>query len=246
MLFGASSTLAADNDAEKTRAEISSIETVLPRIADRGAGLFLLARRYAHVGDQAKALELLKECMSLEAGFDPSDSPSLQPLRPHPEFVAMAEQAARQYPPVHHATVAFDIPTTDLFPEGLAVDAANGTFYMGSMHHKKIVSFTLSGPVKARSVRDFVKEGPYELMPVGGVHVDPADHSPARLHSTPVCPRARRYRRRSKTRCLPTGCRAFPRTCLAPRRNGPHARLAWRPGGMAAACRDGNTSTCPC
>ncbi|MGH9864895.1 MAG: hypothetical protein ACRD4H_05705, partial [Candidatus Acidiferrales bacterium] len=45
-------------------------------------------------------------------------------------------------------------------------------FYMGSMHLKKIISITDAGKVS-----DFVKPGVYDLMPVGGVHVDPEDRS---------------------------------------------------------------------
>jgi hypothetical protein len=33
---------------------------------DRGAALFLLARRYAHLGELQKALALLKECIALD------------------------------------------------------------------------------------------------------------------------------------------------------------------------------------
>jgi len=59
-----------------------------------------------------------------------------------------------------------------LFPEGLAVDASNGVFYMGSMHSKKIVRFTLND-----GVSDFVKQDAYDLSPVGGVHVDREDQT---------------------------------------------------------------------
>jgi hypothetical protein len=161
-------------DAENVRAEIRTVENVLPKIPDRGAALFLLSRQYAHLGELQKALALLKECMALDAGFDPEpeESPSLRPLGSNPEFREMLEEARRRYPPVHTAKVAFTVPATDLFPEGLAVDTEKQRFYMGSMHRKKIVKFTLKGKVS-----DFVKQGSYNLMPVGGVHVDPTDHS---------------------------------------------------------------------
>jgi sugar lactone lactonase YvrE len=161
-------------DAQKVRAEIRAVENVLPKVPDRGAALFLLARQYAHLGELQKALALLKECMGLDAGFDPepAQSPSLRPLSSNTEFRAMIEQVRRRYPPVHKASVAFTVPAKDLFPEGLAVDSRKQVFYMGSMHHNKIVKFALDG-----SVSDFVKEDLYDLMPIGGVHVDPADHS---------------------------------------------------------------------
>lgn len=163
----------ASADAED-RAEIRSLETILPTVPDRGATLFLLARKYAHLGQLQKALALLKQCVALDAGFvpDPNNSPSLRPLQASLEFQHLLDQARRRYLPVRKASVAFTVAATDLFPEGLAVDASNALFYMGSMHRKKIVKFTLTGEVS-----DFVKQDLYDLSPVGGVHVDPADHS---------------------------------------------------------------------
>jgi len=73
---------------------------------------------------------------------------------------------------VHRARVAFTIPESDLFPEGLTADVENHVFYMGSRHVEKIVRISEAGKVS-----DFVKPSLYDLMPVGGVHVDPADHS---------------------------------------------------------------------
>ena len=171
---GSAAGSAQPDDAQRVRAEILAVENVLPKVPDRGAALFLLARQYAHLGELQKALKLLKDCVWLDAGFDPepAQSPSLRPLGSNTEFRAMIEQVRRRYPPVHKASVAFTVPAKDLFPEGLAVDSQKQVFYMGSMHHNKIVKFALDG-----SVSDFVKEDMYDLMPIGGVHVDPADHS---------------------------------------------------------------------
>ena len=164
----------APADAENVRAEIRSLEAILAKVPDRGALLFLLARRYAHLGELQKALALLKECMALDAGFvpDPSNSPSLRPLEVNSEFRDLLAQSRRRYSPVHKAHVAFTVPAKDLFPEGLAVDASNGLFYMGSMHRKKVIKFTLTG-----GVSDFVRQDLFDLSPVGGIHVDPVDHS---------------------------------------------------------------------
>jgi hypothetical protein len=121
-----------------------------------------------------KALVLLKECVALDAGFvpDPKNSPSLRPLQSNAEFRELLLQARHRHLPVHKAHVAFTVRAEDLFPEGLAVDALKGLFYMGSMHRKKIVEFRLTG-----GVTDFVGQDVYDLSPVGGVHVDPADHT---------------------------------------------------------------------
>src|SRR6266566_2166663 len=126
----------APADAQKVRAEIRAVENVLPKIPDRGAALFLLARQYAHLGELQKALVLFKECVALDAGFDPepAESPSLRVLTSNTEFRSMLERVRRRHPPVHKARVAFTVPAMDLFPEGLAVDTEKKLFYMGSMH----------------------------------------------------------------------------------------------------------------
>ena len=161
--------ISAPSDAEKLRAETRAVEEMHQRLADPGL-LCFLARRYAGLGDQQRALGFLKECIAADVGYDPADVSAFQPLL-NAEFRELAEQA-RRYARVHHARVAFTVLDKDLFPEGLAVDAEKRVFYMGSMHRKKIVRITLSG-----KVTDFVKQDAYELMPIGGVHVDPADHS---------------------------------------------------------------------
>jgi hypothetical protein len=71
------------------RTEIQKVEQSLAKIADRGAAVFFLARRYAQVGDLDKALSLLKECIALDQGFDPGDLPQFEALHSNPEFQAM-------------------------------------------------------------------------------------------------------------------------------------------------------------
>ncbi len=67
-------------------AEIQAVEKSLPKIADHGAALFFLAKRYAQIGDLDKGLALLKECIALDQGFDPSEGPSLKLCAPTPSF----------------------------------------------------------------------------------------------------------------------------------------------------------------
>ena len=164
--------VAAPGDPQRLRHEIKVVEGMLPQLVDRGAALYLLAHHYARLGDQAKALALLKECVALDEGFDPEDAKAFVPLKSDPRFHDLIERVRRRYPPVRRAHIAFTVTQNDLFPEGLAVDASKRVFYMGSMHHNKIVTVSEAG-----EVTEFVEEGLYDLMPVGGVHVDPTDHS---------------------------------------------------------------------
>ena len=162
---------AADN-VQRLRDEIKAAEEILPRLVDRAAALYLLANHYARLGEYAKALSLLKQCVALNEEFDPARVKAFAPLRSDSEFRDLVERARRQNPPVHRARVGFTVAQTDLFPEGLAADAPKRVFYMGSEYHNKIVTISEAG-----EVTDFVKEGTFDLMPVGGVHVDPMDHS---------------------------------------------------------------------
>lgn len=158
-------------DSQHFRDEIKALEQLLPRLVDRGAALFLLAHDYARLGELERALDLLKQCVALHEGFDPGGDTAFAPLRSRSEFLSLVESVRRQNPPIRRAHVAFTVPQNDLFPEGLAVDASKRVFYMGSEYHNKIVRISETG-----EVTDFVKEGVYDLMPVGGVHVD-SDYS---------------------------------------------------------------------
>jgi hypothetical protein len=160
------------SDRARIHAEITRIEEAMPKSSDRGAGLFLLATEYVRLGDWAKAISLLKKCISLDEGFDPSGSIILSPLRSSPEFEELIAEVRARRAPVQRAQVAFTFPADDLFPEGLAVDADRHIFYMGSMHRKKLVMRAENGQIS-----DFVKPGVYNLLGLGGMKVDPGDHS---------------------------------------------------------------------
>jgi sugar lactone lactonase YvrE len=156
---------------ERFQAEIHEVESSLPQISDRGAAIFFLASLYAGLGDSQKALALLEQC-PIQEGFDPGGVRAFRSLESNSEFRGWVARIHQRYHPVHNAHVAFAVAESDLFPEGLAVDSTDHLFYLGSEYHNKIVKITETGRAS-----DFVRQGLYDLMPVGGVHVDPADHS---------------------------------------------------------------------
>jgi len=164
--------VATAENAARFRADIKKIEDALPRLKDRGAGLFFLARRHTQLGELQQALSLLEQCVALEEGFEPGDSDTFGPLRPDSRFQALAAKARRGRSAVHRAHVAFTIPQPDLIPEGIAVDPANRLFYLGSVTHRKIIKVSEAGDAS-----DFVPAGRYQLLPFNGVRVDTKDHS---------------------------------------------------------------------
>src|SRR6266403_395227 len=68
--------LAEPADAAEVREQIAVVEKLKTVVPDRGAVLFFLSTAKQHLGETREALELLKECLKLREGFDPSGSPS--------------------------------------------------------------------------------------------------------------------------------------------------------------------------
>src|SRR5262245_10363175 len=62
-----------DNAAE-VRAQIAAVEKLTGTYVDRGAALYFLAATKMHFGETREAMELLKQCVALDEGFDPSGS----------------------------------------------------------------------------------------------------------------------------------------------------------------------------
>jgi DNA-binding beta-propeller fold protein YncE len=70
------------------------------------------------------------------------------------------------------AKPAFTIHIADLIPEGLAADPVDGSLYMSSIYHRKIVKILPDGKVS-----DFIAEGQDGILSVLGLKVDPRDRS---------------------------------------------------------------------
>lgn len=161
---------AEPTDAPQVRAQIAEVEKLLPHLADRGAGLYFLAVSKEHLGESIDALKLLKECIDLEEGFEPSDEPTFAGLKGTHDFDEMVEHAQKSFPVVNQAHVVMVTHAKDLIPEGLAYDAKGKTFLLGSIHLKKIVGIT-----EDSHTADFVPQGRYGLLPILGLRMDPKD-----------------------------------------------------------------------
>src|SRR6267378_4711249 len=161
--------LAEPADAAEVREQIAVVEKLKTVVPDRGAVLFFLSTAKQHLGETREALELLKECLKLREGFDPSGSPSFLGLKSTKEFDDLVAAVRRDFPAVARARLAFVTDEKDLIPEGLSYDAKQNLFYLGSLNRKKIVKIDAEGRVS-----DFVPADRYRLLPVLGIRLDPA------------------------------------------------------------------------
>jgi hypothetical protein len=157
-------------DAAETRAQIAIVEKLLPHFPDRGAALYFLAASRQHLGESLEALKLLKECIALGEGFDPSGGPEYAGLRGSHEFTELVEKVHRDFPVEAHARLMLLTEEKNLIPEGLAWDPNRKVFYLSSLAQKKIVQITLDSHTS-----DFVPAGRDHLLPVLGIRLDPRD-----------------------------------------------------------------------
>jgi len=161
---------AEPDDAAEVRNQIADVEALLPAYVDRGAALYFLAAARMHLLETREALELLKQCMALEEGFDPSGGPEFAGLRGEHVFTEIVERAKARFPVVAQARKALVTEDRDLIPEGLAWDAKREVFYLSSLHRRKIVQINLENRVS-----DFLQPAPEPLLPVLGIRLDPND-----------------------------------------------------------------------
>jgi hypothetical protein len=164
--------LAEPDNAAELRARIAIVEQLMPKLPDRGATLFFLAAWKQRLGETREAIELLKECVTLQDGFDPSGHAAFRGLKGTKEFDVLVERVHRDFPVVAQAHQAFVTEEKDLVPEGLAYDSSQNLFYLSSLNRRKIVQIT---PESRTS--DFVPGDQYHLLPVLGIRLDPNDGS---------------------------------------------------------------------
>lgn len=161
---------AEPTDAEEVRAQIAIVEKLKAVVPDRGAVLYFLSAANQHLGETREALGLLKECLALREGFDPSGDPAFLGLKGTKEFDDLVAAVHRDFPATAQAQLAFVTEEKDLVPEGLAYDAKQNLFYLSSLNRKKIVKIDGEGRTS-----NFVPGERYGLLPVLGIRLDPTD-----------------------------------------------------------------------
>lgn len=159
-------------NAADIRAQMGMAETLLGKTPDRGAILYFLAVSHATLRETLPALEQLKQCVALKEGFDPSGDTAFAVIKTSPDFKKLVEQVHKDFPPVNLSKIAFTSTDKDIFPEGLAYDPSDDTFYMSSLHHPGILKITRDGKFD-----NFVPASRDSLLPVVGIRMDPSDGS---------------------------------------------------------------------
>lgn len=134
-----------------------------------GGVTYALASAHALVGDTAAALATLRRFASLGYSAQPAADSDFVALHGTAALERIERRLELNREPVIRSALAFTLPESDLLAEGIAYDPREGTFYVGSVHRRKVVRMTRDG-----RFADFVTlRGPGRYAPLG-LAVDPA------------------------------------------------------------------------
>jgi hypothetical protein len=135
---------------------------------DHGGVLYALASAYALSGDKDKAMETLRRFAALGYFADAAADSDMAGLLGAPGFADVRRALDANRRPVVKSVVAFTLTERDLLTEGIAYDPHAKAFFVGSVHHRKIVRVDRSG----RST-DFVTAERDGIWSPLGMKVDP-------------------------------------------------------------------------
>jgi hypothetical protein len=157
---------------ELSPAQQQQFKKLLTSPGDHAAVRFAMALSYAKIGNRKHALTNLQHALAATPWLDPATESDFKALQSCEPFRKLVQRVEKKHPSISTGTTVVTVSQKDLIPEGLAVDLSAGTFYLSSIHHRKIVKIALDG-----TATDFVAEGQSGLLSVLGIHVDPADRS---------------------------------------------------------------------
>lgn len=152
------------NDFEAARDAIEGAAALVPNNPDY---VYTLAALRARTGDRDGALEELARVAAMGIIYDAAADSSFATLWEDPDFHAIVDRMAENERPIGAAEVAFRLTERDLIPESVAYDPVDPSFYVGSVHKRKIVKHSPSV-----GSNDFTAGAAAGLMSVLGMKVD--------------------------------------------------------------------------
>jgi sugar lactone lactonase YvrE len=144
---------------ERLRADVARD----PRDAAALYAIAELEERRHHEGAALDALDAL-DAIGWDVPLDDTAFPSLASL---PRYRAIAARIAPRAAHVATSAPSFTVAERGLIPEGIAFDPRDGTFFVSSIAHRKIVAVDASG-----RARDLVRERQDGLYGTQGMKVD--------------------------------------------------------------------------
>jgi hypothetical protein len=129
--------------------------------------LYNLAGAYALNKQTQPSLKCLEQLIPIDANPKIAEDPDFQHIRNEAGFKAILEKIKQLHTPISNSSVAFTFPQRHLHPESIAYDSRHKTFYLSSVHQRKIVYVDKEG-----KLRDFTASGQDGLYAVLGIRID--------------------------------------------------------------------------
>ena len=98
-----------------------------------------IARMHALLGASEQAMFSLKKSLGMGYDFGAKIDSSLKSLEQLSGYTEIQNLIDQMKSPVSNSHIVFTVPEKDLIPEGIAYDAVDDCFYMGSIWKCKII-----------------------------------------------------------------------------------------------------------
>ena len=158
-------------DKEDYKAGAESLLTAYAINPEDDLIINFMAEAYAMVGDRPALLMWLRRLLTVSPCFFhfPENAASVLSSK---EYRGLALAAKATQTRRHGSELAFMLSETDLIPEGIAYDPLDKTFFLSSLHKRKIVSVRLQTRHRPPIVEDFTSQAQDGLYSTLGMKVD--------------------------------------------------------------------------
>ena len=129
--------------------------------------MYSLASTLALSGKQDESIEMLKRIADFKIFLEADKDSDFVSIFDNPAFKNVIKQFYSNLEPMAVSEVAFTINQNDLLTEGVAFDLVDKSFYVSSVHKRKIVKYDAKG-----KQTDFVREAQDGIWSVFGLKVD--------------------------------------------------------------------------
>ncbi len=132
---------------------------------------YLLARVETQLGHPDSAIARLRTIAAMGVAYDAAHDPMLVALRDRPGFDSVVQAMDVNRRQIGASPVVLTLADTDALAEDVAYDASTRTFYVSSVHHRKILALPERG-----APRDFATAARDSLDAVMALAIDAKRH----------------------------------------------------------------------
>ena len=129
--------------------------------------LYQLGIAAALMGKKEEAIQYLEKAILINTDFKLEGIADFNSIKSSPEFRKLLALQKEWQSPVVHSATAFVVKDRSLHTEGIEYDPAHKTFYLGSIHKRKIIKVTSDG-----KPADFCASAVEGMTSLFGIKVD--------------------------------------------------------------------------